>query len=353
MRMIKPALQWTLPIIAISVVLLLAWAFVRPGDASASPRDGTPAAFMPVILRQGTPTATVTLTPAPTATVTPTPTPTTPPAAGWLGYINSLRALGDLPALTENTSWGNGCWLHSRYMVKNDVIQHSEDSGNPWYTAEGQAAAQNSDLSVSSSTGMTDEDAIDSWMSGPFHGVGILDPALAVSGFGAYREADGGWQTGACLDVLRGLGSVPPSVTFPVKWPGDGEIMPYSAFWGGESPNPLSSCSGYSAPSGPPIYLMIGSGSLTPSVTAHSFQQGSTPLDHCIFDETSYTNPSGSDQNLGRAVLNMRDAIIMPRAALTPGATYTVSITTNGQTYTWSFIVSDDARVLDGNVRLR
>ncbi|MBW1713559.1 MAG: hypothetical protein JRJ59_10465, partial [Deltaproteobacteria bacterium] len=50
-------------------------------------------------------------------------------------------------------------------------------------------------------------------------------------------------------------------------------------------------------------------------------------------------------QYLGRVVLDMRDAaVLIPRDPLIPGATYTVSITANGQPYTWSFTVSETAQ---------
>jgi hypothetical protein len=147
---------------------------------------------------------------------------------------------------------------------------------------------------------------------------------------------------GACLDVIRGLGGgIPPSVVFPLRWPNSGGTMPYTGYYGSELPEPLTSCPGYAAPSGPPIFLQIGSGDQVPDVTGHSFNQGSTSLDHCIFDETNYTNPDGYAQSLGRSVLSMRDAIVlMPRNPLSPGVTYTISIANSGTTYTWSFTVT-------------
>jgi hypothetical protein len=223
-------------------------------------------------------------------------------------------------------------------MVKNDYIGHDEDPANPWYSAEGDAAAGNSNVMVSSSTAYTDEQALDMWLTGPFHGVGVLDPQLISTGFGSYREADGGWQMGAALDVLRGLGALPPTVTFPIQWPGNGAVMPYRSYNGGEYPNPIQGC-GYTAPSGAPIYLMIGSGSLTPTVSAHALLQGSTPLEHCVYTEATFTLPGDpSGQSLGRSVLNSRDAVILiPRYPLAAGAVYTVSITANGVNYSWSF----------------
>lgn len=288
-------------------------------------------------------------TPTPTATPTPTPIPTHPPAPtpnpgdGWLGYINYLRSLSGLRSVTENSTWSNGAWWHSCYMVQNDYVGHDEVPGNPCYTLQGDEAAGNSNVMVSSSPSSTDQYGIDLWMEGSFHGVAILDPQLEAVGFGSYREAIGSWQMGATLDVARGKTSAePPGGTYPVMWPGSGQSTTILGYRGTEWPDPLTSCPGisadYSNPSGPPIYLQIGSGNLTPNVTATSFRQGSTHLEHCVFDETNYSNPSSSTQNTGRWILNTRDAIvIMPKDPLEAGKTYTASITTNGHTYTWSF----------------
>jgi len=293
----------------------------------------TPTAYvyLPFVAKQPTPT--------------PTATPTSPPP-GWLIYVNYYRGMAELPPVTENASWSYGDWLHARYIVKNDVVQHTEDPSNPWCTPEGLAAAQASNLTSHYDVNASDEYAIDSWMQAPFHAVAVLDPQLLQVGYGSYREADGGLQMGAGLDVIRGLGSIPLFVEFPVKWPSDGASVPLTLHWG-EYPSPLTSCPGYSSPSGLPIILQIGPGNLIPNVTSHSFMQGSTPLEHCVFDETSYSNPDGSQQRLGRGILNSRDAIILiPRNPLTPGASYTVSITVSGQTHTWSFTVSSTAKTV-------
>ena len=170
---------------------------------------------------------------------------------------------------------------------------------------------------LSGSTGMTDSGALELWLLGPFHAVGMLDPELQQVGFGSYRET----RMAAALDVLRGKAAVPGSVIFPIRWPGSGATVGLASFGGGESPNPLASCSGYTAPTGLPVILQIGTGSQTPNVTAHSFKRGSTSLEHCIFDETSYSNPNGADQGTGRSVLGSRDAIVLiPRSPLAPRA---------------------------------
>ena len=316
-------------------LILLGWLLWPRGVPAGTPPlalGGTPtiASYLPFIENPPLPTETPTSTP----TVTPAP-------LEWLNYLNSYRAQALLPPLTENSDWSNGDWFHSRYMVKNDVISHDEEPENPWYTPAGQAAAQNGNVMVSSSNQASDQLAIDLWMSGPFHAIGILDPALHQTGFGSYREADGGWQMGATLDVIRGLGAIPPTVTYPVMWPAEGQITFLNGYYGTEYPDPLASCPTYTIPSGLPILLQIGDGSLTPTVTDHSFSQDGLPLDHCLFDETTYTNPDSGAQNLGRLVLSGRDAIVLiPRQPLSPATNYTVTITTNGQSYQWTFMVA-------------
>jgi hypothetical protein len=272
----------------------------------------------------------------------PVPPPAGPP---WLILVNEFRAQANLPLLVEEGGWSEGSWLHARYMVKNDVIQHYEEPSNPWYTPQGANAAQNCNLMVSSNHLVDDEYPILVWMQAPFHAIGLLDPALHSVGYGSYRESDGGFEMGAALDVLRGLDQIPEGVEFPIAWPGDGAVVPLSYHWI-ESPDPLTSCPGYAAPSGLPILLQLGSGGLTPDVTAHSLQQGGVEIPHCVFDETNYTHPDGALRDLGRNVLGARDAVVViPRDPLVPGATYRVSVTANGWTTDWSFTVAATAPV--------
>ena len=283
---------------------------------------------LPIVLRQATPT------------LVPTPTSTPIGVTPWLEYVNQFRTQANLPPLIENSDWSYGDWLHSRYVVKNDYPGHDEDPSNPWYTPEGAVAGASGNVMATEWKEAPDEYAIDEWMTAPFHGICIIDPELQTTGFGSYRDAVGLYQMGATLDVLRGLSNIPPETTFPILYPkSEGRIWTLS-YSGGELPNPWSSCPGYGMDgrSGPPIMIQIGSGDQTPNVSATSFTQGSTPLDHCVFDETNYYNPYPIDQDLGRSVLNTRDAIvIMPRSPLVDGQIYSVNVNVNGAVYSWSF----------------
>lgn len=262
---------------------------------------------------------------------------------GGLGRLNALRALAGLNPVTENAQFSADALLHSTYMVKNDVITHSEDPNLPFFTAAGDTSARNSNLSITSNINQTIEGAIDGLMAAPFHGIGFIDPRLAQSGFGHYTEAIGTFRAGSTVNVLQGLGPVPGGTTFPILWPGDGQTMPYSAFTGNEFPDPLTSLSGFSAPTGAPLYVQYGSGSATINVTNVTLTDNSNGSSVQVgsFDETNYSNPDPSTQALGRAVLATRDCVvIMPRSPLVAGRNYTCSITNNGTTTTWSFTVA-------------
>jgi hypothetical protein len=108
---------------------------------------------------------------------------------------------------------------------------------------------------------------------------------------------------------------------------------------GTDSPEPLTSCPGYLSPTGLPILVQWGDGSLPAvNVTNSQILQGATPVEFCLFTEYTYTNPDSNMQARGRAVLGARDAVVLiPRYPLVAGSKYTVALTANGQFYQWTF----------------
>lgn len=191
-----------------------------------------------------------------------------PTAPSWLRLVNSYREMSGEADLTENTTWDAGALAHSQYMTMNNVIGHSEDPSLPYYTAAGDAAAQNSDVYLGFGAG-TEQTAIEGWLTGPFHAVGMLDPHLVQTGFGTVRSGD---RWSATLDVIRGNTNSSSTAGYPVEFPGPGATTTLSRYAGNESPNPLASCPGYSAPTGVPILLMLGPGS--PGGTVQSVTTG-------------------------------------------------------------------------------
>jgi len=258
------------------------------------------------------------------------PAPAAAASSAWLDRLNGWRAIANLPALSENPTWSQGDYDHSLYMVKNDQVTHYELSTLPYYTVAGDTAAHDGNIEVRSSTDWTDSQAIDWWMAAPFHAMGMMDPRLTTSGFGSYREVKSGWQAGFTLDVLRG--NTFTGGTYPVYFPGNGSTVPgLTSYTGGEFPDPLQACPGYSVPTGLPVFIQVG-GNVATSVTAHSFTGNGTPLAHCVIDSASPTVGSGLTSRGG--------VIVIPQQPLVPGVAYTVALTVNGVAYTWSFGVS-------------
>jgi len=255
----------------------------------------------------------------------------TSPAAsgGWLARFNTWRANTTLPLLTENSTWSVGDYDHAVYMVKNDLVTHYETPGTRYYTTDGDTAARNSNIFVSSSTSTTDEQAIDWWMQAPFHAMGMMDPRLSQTGFGSYREVKSGWDMGAAVDVIRGNSF--SGGQYPVYFPGNGATEPLTSYGGGEFPDPLQACPGYSVPTGLPVFIQVGGNVSTLAGPVHSFTGNGVPLNHCVIDST---NPA-----VGSYLVARGGVILIPQTPLQTGVKYVVALTVNGQPYTWSFTV--------------
>lgn len=256
----------------------------------------------------------------------------------WLATVNGWRGLAGLPPVTENPDWSAGALAHARYAVRENVVGHTENPSSPDFSEAGLEAAQNGNVAGTSEIGAGDGWAVDLWMAGPFHAVGIIDPLLAVSGFGIFHESGPPVQTAAVLDVLRGRTGQP--ATGPVTLPTNGGVLPIDRYAGGEQPNPLTSCPGYEAPTGFPLIVMAGSGFGGATASASSLTRDGAPVEHCLFDGSNYVNPDAALQDTGRAVLASRDAVVMmAKAPLAKGATYQASVTVNGEVIAWSFTV--------------
>ncbi len=256
--------------------------------------------------------------------------PYIPPAADWLTTVNYYRAMSGLPPVAENTTFSAGAYQHSCYMLYNG-ISHDEVPGNPGYSLAGQQAGNSSNVAVSSVFGTSARSHIELWMTGPFHAIGILRHNLAWSGFGKCdNSSTSPWKSGATLDVVRGLISVPRPST-PTLFPGNGTTTSLNQFVT-EFPNPLTYC-GWSAPAGLPILAMMPEAvsGATGWVTGPS-----GPLQVCVL---SAANTDG----VAKSILQGDNAVVvMPRNPLEPG-TYQVGVNTTARSVNWSFTVDPAA----------
>ncbi len=270
----------------------------------------------------------------------------------WLTRLNYYRRLAGLPTVTENDALSDGDRKHSRYIVENyaSVLKqgadlggamHTEDSEKPWYTPEGFAAAQNSDL-YEGCNRFDARSAIDGWTEGPFHRIAVLDPNLTSVGFGEY-EKGGCWTMG--LDLH--LGPEPTALTHPIEFPPPDSTVSLE-FVNYEWPDPLAACPGYLPPAGLPITLELGPWVDT-KLGAHSLRRGTEPVENCAYDASTYSNADGFGEKAGRNTLKSFGVVMMiPRRPLVPGQTYSVSIEAQGRSFSWSFKVAPKAERLAG-----
>ncbi len=256
----------------------------------------------------------------------------------WRAIINLYRAQAGVAPLSEVTTWSQGGREHARYVVENDAIGHQQLPGAPFATDAGATAAANGNVAGWFSAPVTAEQAIELWLGGPFHGVGVLDPDLRQSGFGLRSDGtSSGVRSAAVLDVLRGVQSG-ANASYPRLWPGNGAVIPLTTL-SPEIPEPLTSCPGYSRPAGQPLYVFYAS---APTVTSLVLRDVATAavLERCVFTETTYANTDADMRNLGRAVLAQRHAVvIIPRQPLVEGTSYELAVTANGQSRTSTFTV--------------
>lgn len=282
-------------------------------------------------------------TPLPwTSTFTFTTAAPPPEAPLWLKRVNQHRASAGLAPVTSNSGWTEGCRKHAEYMVKARSLGHSEDPGSPWASADGAACGAVANVAAGSGsqplTPPSDADVIDTWMTGPFHGLGLVDPRLTQLAYGRHDErGPAGYRWAAALDVLRGLGAGSGAV-YPVTWPGPLGSTDLTAYRAPEYPDPLASCAGFTLPAGLPILVQLGPVGAPVQVTSSTLSVGGRLLEHCVFSEASYVHGDGAAQQLGRSVLGSRGAVVvMPRHPLERGQRYAVAVVTSTQTVSWEF----------------
>jgi uncharacterized protein YkwD len=310
-----------------------------------------PAAVIQAPLPSPTPTPTETPIPPPEVTTTPEPTDTavppspTAPLLGsgpdWLIYFNQIRLEGGLPYVEADATLSWGAQLHSEYMLRTNRPVHAQDINSPFYTREGNEAAQNSNIAASGWSEAPETWGISYWMTAPFHALPMLNPRLQTTGYGIYRDAASSMKMTATLDVSSNLAET-VSVAYPLTFPRDGGQTWILSSGLPEYPNPLQSCPGFVRPVGAPLIVQIGPGNQTPIVSSSAITVEGTAVDHCIFTEATYYNEDSYQQRIGRTILARQDAIILiPRQPLEAGRTYSVSLVVNGVEIAWQFNTID------------
>ena len=185
-------------------------------------------------------------------------------------YVNYYRAIVGSPPVTFDTQLDLNCTYHARYVAEEGHLTHDERTDSPWYTPEGQACAQNSNVWMGSAFYMPywePHHAIESWMSSVGHRLWLLYPTTPTFGYGFYAASNN--RAGAALDVLSTFNSSADLAYpgWPVRYPatGQGDIpaeqYPITINWRYFGPTPTVSATSLQ---------VVGGASIAHSVTTHS-----------------------------------------------------------------------------------
>jgi hypothetical protein len=302
-----------------------------------------------------------------------------------LARWNAYRSAVGLPLVGPDTQLDQAAWLHCRYLVKNQVRGadaifsrvsggtranldlHDETRGNKWYSEEGNKWAAQSRVRAGDAP-LDPDGIIDRVMTTGFTAMNFLNPQLDSVGVGEYCEnnlcaeaiiLDEGisrqqllalYEDGEWLSRVPKAGRsefVRARLKKPLTFPADDMRIDAASYQGDGVPDPLTSCPGYSAPSGPVLFLEMGKPAASPDVTATavSLTDNGAEVETCAIDGTNYRNPSASLEHVGRWDLFYYGAvIIVPRHPLQPGHTYIVSVTAEGRPHSWTFTVAPGAK---------
>lgn len=260
----------------------------------------------------------------------------------WLEALNLYRAASATSPITEDPAFTLGAKAHARYIVEEDELTLAEDPASPWFTPEGnETAATSAQLGFPDHT-ITDPQFIETWMSNAFTAPLLNTPTLLRAGFGSYTDGfrASGFKAAGVLDFHRGRTADLTYDRYPVLWPGAGSTIALTKSFVASNPSPLTSCPGYSSPSGLPISLQLAA---VPDISEASLTEDGHTVQTCVVDADSYTNPDPNLEELGRTLMQTwRFAIVIPREALKVGSTYQVDLTVNGAPLSWSFQVGTE-----------
>ena len=264
-------------------------------------------------------------------------------APAWLDKVNEVRNASGLGSVTVNDTWTAGLQAHLRYMALTPQSYytgqyasiHTENPQSPYYTKAGADEAGKSNLIYGNANGAVN--SINTWLSVPFHAIGILRPRLTQVALAVDSS------TGmAGLDVISGLDSQQPPATQPVLFPGDGSTLDIPVFGGNEVPDPMETCgaSRY-ANAGMPLVAMLTTTpdpGLTASLTGPNGTVAAPGDDLCIVDENNFTTSDPVYGDTGKAILSGDHAVfVIPRTPLVAGH-YSVTIRQPNQAdISWSF----------------
>lgn len=297
---------------------------------------------------------------------------------------NEYRRMASLAPLTLDPERSKAAEAHARYITENHITDdspisagwglstfgveeklHHEQRDKPAYTPDGAALAPIS-LVVQADSVAEARKLADTAMTLPILSLFILQPQIGECGVGTACSGetctvvfgpDFGLDKSLWLSLYHPgqgdlqyndrLGKVPVHpgrLKVPIYFPPPGSTIGMLSDEVSELLDVLSACPGYSRPTGLPISLQLGMGEAQDSqirTTAHSLMRDGNRIESCVVSSSSEFEPRKKDDWLPRRISSVLwfvgDLILIPRAPLQPGSTYSVSISADSHDYQWSF----------------
>lgn len=256
-----------------------------------------------------------------------------------LEQLNRLRAVAGLPAVTGDAALSAGAQAHARYSVETGTVGHTQDPSNPFASTAGAESASRSNVALwtTGSRPIGPRGIVDMLQVAPFHGLLHLQPQLARSGVGYAAD---GTREALVVDVRGGVDASIADPPHPIAFPGPGATTNLRSYTGGEYPDPLGPCAGWTAPTGAPILLTLPDPGEVHEVSITG--PDAQPLATCWFDAARFHHGDAVQRDLGRAILRERNAlVVLPREPLATGR-HRVTVDLDGADLaTWTFTVGD------------
>lgn len=265
-------------------------------------------------------------------------------SAGWLETTNYYRLASDLAPVVADPNLNAMSVAHAKYLanspkefyVGNYVSAHTENPASPAYTELGAKSASN----VTTGEFKFESETIDSWMTAPFHAIGILREALERTGFG-YESGTADNFIHATFDITGTNPNKARSKT--ILFPGNNSYTRLNAFTG-ENPDPREGCgSDWKNFHGLAIFASFAtevSRGNTGSLTTPDGQVLKSADELCVVDQYSFVTSDAVYGPAGKSIIAAEHMVLLiPKNPLLPGK-YQANITQgNGNATNWNFNV--------------
>ena len=236
-----------------------------------------------------------------------------------LRRLNDFRRASGLAPVAFSAELSLGAFLHARYLVNEDpaktagMAAHDEVDGK-WKTPEGALAGKRSDISS-----FNLDAAVDQLMATLYHRVPLLEPGLARVGIGHWEKQ---LKFHSVIDVMGGKEK--GGAKSVVMCPADGAVKVARMFAVGEVPDPRPQ--GLKENVGTPITLSFYGGG---EATAELKDDTGAVVECFVSTPAAPANPGRPD--------NSESVCLLPKKALKAGSKHTVTVTSGGKSWTWSF----------------